>query len=141
MLDWHSYLDKDGNFLLPLYLYKVNNDLMKQTLDLGTLLSTDVAKRRAFKEQIKKMFKKRWMEIAEALEYFGVIRRCSCDPDEFCDICKGARFLLDEAMTPKNIQEIAFIYGSDADADVAEKLRKAMLKLLENQMQDDLSVS
>jgi hypothetical protein len=140
MLEWQNYIDKQGNFLLPLYLYKVNTDLMKNTLDLGTLLSSDPTKKRAFKEQVKKIFKKRWLEMAEALEFFGIIERCACEMDEFCEECRGARYLINKAITPKAIREIAFVYGSQADVDVANKLRKAMTQLLEEQIIDDVPV-
>ena len=59
MNDWKKFTDVNGDFQLANFLYKSINDLMKQSLDMGTLLSNDQQKLRAYKEQIKKLFKKR----------------------------------------------------------------------------------
>jgi hypothetical protein len=86
-LDWRNYVNEFGDFELPNYLYQINKELMKQSLDLGTLLSDDKAKLRAYKEQIKSVFKRRWMELAQALEFFDIIVPCRCSLDEFCEEC------------------------------------------------------
>ena len=54
MNDWKKFTDVNGDFQLANFLYKSINDLMKQSLDMGTLLSNDQQKLRAYKEQIKK---------------------------------------------------------------------------------------
>ena len=68
MDDWKKFTDANGNFQLANYIYKNLNDLMKHSLDMGTLLSNDSHKLRAYKEQTKKLFKSRWYEIAQCLE-------------------------------------------------------------------------
>ena len=56
MNDWKSYTDVNGDFQLANFLYKSINELMKNSLDMGTLLSNDQYKLRAYKEQTKKLF-------------------------------------------------------------------------------------
>ena len=53
MSDWKMYLNQNGDFELANFLYKTINNLMKQSLDMGTLLSNDQIKLRAYKEQTK----------------------------------------------------------------------------------------
>ena len=57
MNDWKNFVDQNGDFQLANFLYKNINDLMKHALDMGTLLSNDQHKLRAYKEQTKKLFK------------------------------------------------------------------------------------
>ena len=57
MSDWKNFININGDFELPNFLYRTINDLMKQALDMGTLLSDDPYKLRAYKEQTKKLFK------------------------------------------------------------------------------------
>lgn len=127
---WKQYIDIYGNFELPSYLYSINNELMKQTLDLGTLLSSDVIKLRAYKEQVKKMFKKRWLDIAEALEFFDIVIPCVCAANDYCQICGGSRYKINSALTPDEMREVAVFYGADKDIELAEKLQKGLLKAL-----------
>jgi hypothetical protein len=77
MNDWKNYIDVNGNFELPNFLYKTINELMKQALDMGTLLSDDQYKLRAYKEQTKKLFKQKWFTIAQSLEFFNLIEQCT----------------------------------------------------------------
>lgn len=129
-MDWQTYIDDKGDFELPNYLFRINTDLMKHALDLGTLLSEDKAKLRAYKEQIKKIFKKRWLEIAEALEFFDIIVACGCRHDEFCPVCGGSRYRLNAALSPDQMREVAVIYGARQDNDLAEKLQKGLMKAM-----------
>lgn len=128
-IDWRKYVDENGDFALPTYLYKVINDLMKQTLDMGTLLSSDRDKTRAYKEQIKKSFKRRWMDIAEALEHFDIIVPCGCSQHDFCKVCGGSRYLLNYELSPDRMKEIAFVYGGDQDEEIQKKLREGLEKV------------
>lgn len=129
-LGWKQYIDIHGNFELPSYLYAVNNSLMKETLDLGTLLSADAAKLRAYKEQIKKMFKKRWMDMAEALEFFDIVVPCVCSNYDYCEICGGSRYKLNAALTPDEMREVAILTGAGADVSLMEKLQRGLMKAL-----------
>ena len=128
--DWRNYVNVNGDFELPNYLFRMNTELMKQALDMGTLLSEDPAKLRAFKEQIKKHFKARWIETAQALEYFDLVVRCRCKQDDYCEVCGGSRYLLNMALSPDQMREVAFIYGAQADSEIAEKLQKGLVKAL-----------
>jgi hypothetical protein len=68
MNNWKTFINENDDFELPNFLYRTIMDLMKQSLDMGTLLSNDQQKLRAYKEQTKKLFKNKWFEIAKALE-------------------------------------------------------------------------
>lgn len=92
-IHWKDFVDERDDFQLSTYMYLLINQIMKNTLDLGTLLSDDPKKLRAFKEQIKKNHKEAWADVAESLESFGLIDRCICKVDEYCEICKGSRYV------------------------------------------------
>lgn len=127
--DWREYVSEEGSFELAQYLYAVNVDLMKNSLDMGTLLSTDPVRLRAYKEQIKSYFKNRWLEIAEALEYFEIIVPCGCS-NEYCTICGGARYRLNSALTPDELREIAVVVGNSQDPVIQKKLKEGLEKAL-----------
>lgn len=129
--DWRSYIDEDDNFALPQYLFRTLNDLMKQSLDMGTLLSEDPAKLRAYKEQVKKSFKERWLDVAKSLEYFGIIHPCSCNLNDFCEICGGSRYLLDSSLNQTRMEEVSFVRAAGATADVADKLMAGLMRAIE----------
>lgn len=90
---WKNFIDEGGNFQLSTYIYLLMNSIMKSSLDLGTLLSDDPQKLRAYKEQIKRSHKEAWADVAEALEEFGIIERCHCTLDQYCEVCKGSRYI------------------------------------------------
>ena len=131
------FRSQNGDFELPNFLYKTINDLMKQALDMGTLLSDDQYKLRAYKEQTKKLFRNKWFDLAQALEYFGIIEQCSCVPiknsgkEIYCDICKGARYIINSALSPNEMREISMFVNAAQDIQVQEKLQKGLIKLLE----------
>jgi len=137
MNDWKNYINQNGDFELPNFLYRTVNDLMKQSLDMGTLLSEDQYKLRAYKEQTKKLFRNKWFDLAEALEYFGIIEKCACSPvnnsgkEIYCDICKGARYVMNSALSPNEMREISMFVGAAQGVQVQEKLQKGLMKLLE----------
>ena len=129
MNDWKNYIDLNGNFELPNFLYKTINELMKQALDMGTLLSDDQYKLRAYKEQTKKLFKNKWFDIAEALEFFGIIEKCGCHSngkDFYCEVCKGARYLPTAVLTPDEMREIGVFIGADQNIALVDKLQKSI---------------
>lgn len=129
-IDWRSYVDANGDFELASYLYRVISDLMKQSLDMGTLLSNDSAKLRAFKEQTKHIFKNRWLEVAQALESFDIIVPCGCPANEYCKVCGGSRYRLNSALSPDQMREIAVVVGPNADSEVAKKLQAGLERAL-----------
>lgn len=130
-LDWRHYVDDQGNFELGNYLYRTINTLMKQSLDLGVLLSNDPAKLRAYKESVKGTFKKRWLDVAQALESFDIIVPCGCPHDEFCRVCGGSRYRLNSALSPDQIREISTITGVAGDLETAKKLEQGLKKALD----------
>jgi len=127
--EWKNYINTNGDFELPNFLYKTINDLMKQSLDMGTLLSSDQYKLRAYKEQTKKLFKNKWFDIAEALEFFGIIEKCGCysnGKDFYCEVCKGARYLPTAVLTPDEMREIGVFIGADQNIALVDKLQKSI---------------
>lgn len=129
-VDWRSYVNADGDFELPSYLYRLISDLMKQSLDMGTLLSNDPAKLRAFKEQTKTIFKKRWLDVAQALEAFDIIVPCGCPSQEYCRECGGSRYRLNAALSPDKLREISVVIGPYENTGLQEKLEEGLRKAL-----------
>ena len=133
MNDWTVFINENGDFELPNFIYKTITDLMKQTLDMGTLLSSDPAKLRAYKEQTKKAFKSRWYEIAKALEFFNIIDPCICAADEkevYCEVCKGARYIINSTLTADQMREVGLFTNAGTNVEVVEKLQKGLNQIL-----------
>lgn len=133
MNDWKNYIDVNGNFELPNFLYKTINELMKQSLDMGTLLSDDQYKLRAYKEQVKKLFKNKWYSIAESLEFFNLIEECICknnQKENYCDICKGARYVISSTLSPDEMREIGVFVNARQDVQIMDKLQKSLMQAL-----------
>lgn len=122
--DWKKYITVNGDFEFPKYLYKTITDLMKTSLDLGTMISSDPSKLRAYKERVKAAHNEKWLDIAAALEFFDIIQRCTCNGSDFCNVCGGSRYLLSETMTADEIQQISIAIGSAVENKevIAEKL-------------------
>lgn len=137
--NWREYIDESGDFELAQYLYTCILDLMKNALDMGTLLSTDPVRLRAFKEQIKSIFKSRWLEVAQALEYFDIIVPCGCST-EYCKICGGSRYRLNTALSPDELREIAVVVG-DADPKIQAMLEEGLARALEEVKANGSNVS
>lgn len=129
-IDWRTYVDENGDFELAAYLYRVISDLMKASLDMGVLLSTDPVRVRAFKEQTKNIFKNRWFEVAQALEAFDIIVPCGCPQNEYCKVCGGSRYRLNSALTPDELREIAMYQAPEADPKLEGKLKAGLRKAL-----------
>jgi hypothetical protein len=133
MNDWKNFINENGDFELPNFLYKTITDLMKQSLDMGTLLSSDQQKLRAYKEQTKKIFKSRWYEIAKALDFFNIIDPCICASDEkgiYCDICKGARYIISSTLTADEMREVGVFTNAGTNIEIVEKLQKSLNQIL-----------
>ena len=134
MNDWKKFTDVNGDFQLANFLYKGISDLMKHSLDMGTLLSNDPHKLRAYKEQTKKLFKNKWFEIAQALEFFDIIEKCICYnevQETYCEVCKGARYKLSSYLNSDEIREIGIFFNAAQNADLAGKLQKGLMKALD----------
>jgi len=129
--DWQKYVDKQGNFEFPKYLFKTISEMMKVNLDLGTLVCNDAAKLRAYKERIKAVYKEKWLDIASLLEFFEIIQPCICAHDEFCKLCGGSRYILSEAMTADEIRQISYAFGADAQDEIAAKLKSGLEKAMQ----------
>lgn len=134
MNDWKKFTDVNGDFQLANFLYRSINDLMKHSLDMGTLLSNDQQKLRAYKEQTKKLFKSKWFEIAQALEFFDIIERCICHTEtneKYCDICKGARYKVSDYLTSDEIREVGVFYNAAQNVELADKIQKKLMRALD----------
>jgi len=128
--DWRSFVDNAGNFALPNYLYVLINDLMKQSLDFGTMVTDDRAKLRAYKEQVKRAFKSKWGDVAQALESFGLIEPCTCNPREFCELCGGSRFQLSSWISPDEMNQVEMFTGTERDPELLDRLKIGLAKAL-----------
>ena len=131
MNDWQKFTDVNGDFQLANFLYRSINDLMKHSLDMGTLLCNDAAKLRAYKEQTKKLFKSKWLDIAQALEAFDIIEKCTCysdSRDQFCNICKGSRYRLTSYLTSDEVREVGVFYNAALNADIANLIQRELFK-------------
>jgi len=128
--DWQKFIDEKGDFEFPKYLYKTHSDLMKLMLDFGTLVCNDPNKLRAYKERVKSSFKQKWFDIANSLEYFGIISPCGCSDNDFCSICGGSRFRLDESFTADEMRQFSLVLGASSKVEIAEKLQKGLVKAL-----------
>ena len=138
MNDWKKFTDVNGDFQLANFLYRSINDLMKHSLDMGTLLSNDSQKLRAYKEQTKKLFKNKWFEIAQALEFFDIIEKCACyseSQERYCDICKGSRYRLTSYLSPDEVREIGVFLGAAQIAENAETLHRKLMQALDDMPQ------
>lgn len=129
-ISWINYVDSHGNFEMPNYLYRLLMNLMKTSLDFGTMLSNDPAKLRAYKEQSKNIFKKSWLDLAQALDTFGVIEPCGCPHNEYCSVCAGSRYRLNRILNSDEIKEISVAIAPDQDPDLADRLQKGLEKAL-----------
>jgi hypothetical protein len=133
MNNWKMFINENDDFELPNFLYRTIMDLMKQSLDMGTLLSNDQQKLRAYKEQTKKLFKNKWFEIAKALEAFSIIDPCICSTHEkevYCDVCKGARYIINSTLTADEMREIGLFTNAGVSSDIANKLQKSLNQIL-----------
>lgn len=128
--EWQKFVNERGDFEFPKFLYRTHSDLMKLMLDFGTLVCNDQNKLRAYKERVKSSFKQKWFEIANSLEYFGIISPCGCSDNEFCSTCGGSRFILDESFTPDEMRQFSLVIGADNKFEIAEKLQKGLVKAL-----------
>lgn len=129
-LDWRSYMDQHGNFEMPNFLYRSNNELMKQCLDFGTMITDDKIRLRAYKEQVKKAFRARWFSIADALEQFDIIESCVCREGDYCEICGGSRFRLSEWLTPDEMHHIAAFTATVSNFDLETMLQEGLQKAI-----------
>lgn len=120
--DLEKFLDWNGNISIPYYLYRMIMALMKESLDLGTLLSDDQAKLRAYKERVKNVYHQEWKKLASIFEEMGLIEPCGCDVRKKCDICKGSRYVTSSFLNADRIIEHNVILASKDDDKTQEAL-------------------
>lgn len=125
--DVKRYINSRGDFEFPKFLYSKHNALMKSMLDLGNLACVDSNQLRAFKERVKKDFKSTWNEYADLLFEFGVVDRCGCQSDEFCQHCGGARYVPVDMLNADMVTESVFM-TTNPDPAVLAKLRDGLAK-------------
>ena len=129
--DWKSYVNENGDLELPFYIHRVIWDLMKFSLDMGQMISSDDKKLRAYKENVKRTFKSKWHEIAEALEEFDIVERCVCADNDYCEVCGGSRFLLSSWIGSDSLSQISLVVGAEDKHNIAEKLQKGLMRALD----------
>jgi hypothetical protein len=103
---------------------------MKQSLDMGTMISTDEKKLRAYKELVKQAFRTRWFDVAEALRYFDIIEPCVCQEGDFCRICGGSRYRLSAWLSPDELQQVSMVVAAEQGAELASKLEEGLRKAI-----------
>lgn len=123
-----KYVNKNGHFEFPNFLYHTINGLMKATLDMGNLACADQNQLRAYKEMTKRQFKNSWQSIANCLEELDIIKPCICNDTDFCDICGGSRFLANDLLQYDELEEVfSFVAaGVDDSSGMSEKLKKGL---------------
>ena len=68
------------------------------------------------------------------LEAFEVIEKCSCFSEykeNYCEICKGARYKISSYLSVDEVKEVSIFLNAAQDTEVQEKLQKGLKKLLE----------
>ena len=125
--DVKKYVNARGDFEFPKFLYSKHNALMKSMLDLGNLACQDANQLRAFKERVKKDFKSTWKEYADILFEHGIVEKCGCESDVYCQVCGGARYIPIDMLNADVITESIFM-TTGKDPDLLRQLRDGLLK-------------
>ena len=118
---------------LPKFLYRTLVSVMKETLDLGTLVCHNAKEERAFKERTKAAHRKAWKEIADMLLDLGIVTSCICRDDEYCEICGGSRYVLDDNTFISNADTttVALNMRANVNDDMQAQLRVGLHRALE----------
>lgn len=98
-------ISESDDFNIVKFIYMLLNDSMKYALDMGTLLSDDPQKLRAYKEQIKKNSKTNWDKLGAALVNIGIADDCICTRGEYCRVCSGSRFVMSSLVSSTEVIE------------------------------------
>lgn len=130
-------INPKGYIEFPSFIYDLLMSLMKETLDLGTLLSSDSNKMRAFKERTKSSYRKAWLDTASLLAEFGMITPCICNEKDFCKICGGSRYILAEDLTTDINTAVTTVISKNSSEVIEQKLRENMVKFLDSEMISD----
>lgn len=130
-IHWKDFVNQQNDFQLSTYVYLSINQMMKNSLDLGTLLSDDPQKLRAFKEQVKKAHKETWSDIAEAFEFLGIIRRCICNTAEYCEICKGSRYVPTDSVNADVVTTQETFLAAGVDNNRRKAIEESLIKARE----------
>ncbi len=110
-------------FNIVKYIHNNINNSMKYALDLGTMLSDDPKKLRAFKEQIKKHSRQQWEAIGKALVYLDLAYECICSPGQYCTACSGARYVMSTLIDSDHWVEEGMVIGK-VSKDVEDVVRR-----------------
>ena len=129
---------KNDEFNIVKFMYLNINASMKHALDLGTMVSDDPQKLRAYKEQIKKNARKQWDELGRALVYLGLADECICSQGDYCTICSGSRFVMSSLLASDSYVESGMATSITLDEQQAQgvvetlnKYRKVATKKVE----------
>lgn len=134
-----KFINVNGDFEFPNFLYHTIMSLMKSTLDLGTLACSNPNQLRAFKETTKKNFKSKWKEIAQILETFDLITPCICNESDFCEICGGSRFTTNDILTSDFVHELVMFVSDGTDDKVQQELELGLQKAIRSVEADERS--
>lgn len=104
--------------------------VMKEVLDLGTLVCHNAKEERAFKERTKAAHKKAWKEIASVLLELEIVTPCICRETEYCEICGGSRYVLNDDTVFSNADTTTVALNMNASEDIQIRLQTGLLKAL-----------
>jgi hypothetical protein len=48
----------------------------------------------------------------------------------YCDLCKGARYLINSSLTPDEMREVGLITNAGTNAEIISKLQKSLNEIL-----------
>lgn len=132
-----EYIDEE-EFNIVKFIYMNINQSMKYALDLGTMVSTDPQKLRAFKEQIKKNARFQWEEIGRALVYLGLADECQCKRGDYCTICSGSRFVMSSLISSSSYVDHGLVTAATLNPDQVKIVEEALkLPYLKRENQQD----
>jgi hypothetical protein len=134
-------LSESDNFNIVKFIYMLLNDSMKYALDMGTLLSDDPQKLRAYKEQIKKNSKGNWDKLGAALVNIGIADDCICSRGEYCQVCGGSRFVMSSLVSSTEIVEhVMAISGSITSEAEKQAVAEGLMSPYKSELaQNDVS--
>lgn len=116
----------EEEFNIVKFIYMNLNHSMKYALDLGTMVSTDPQKLRAYKEQIKKNARFQWEEIGRALVYLGLADECQCKRGDYCTVCSGSRFVMSSLISSSSYVDRGLVTAATLTEEQVKSVEQAL---------------
>lgn len=103
MINPQHYESEDNVFNLALYLYDSIRDMMKSEFDQIRAVVSNGEDADRIVRIIKSRYKTFWSQVSLSLFKLGLIEPCSCSPNEPCDKCYGAQWIMVKGLDYKNM--------------------------------------